>query len=159
MEHVRWCIRLQQMSPPRKWWTNVDSHTSSTKTNFFSSCQRLTFPCVWAPAKHGTDVPVPPQLNQLPKGVTVRLHHEWIVVLANTQSQSSQTPLGWIKGKLWLPWTSARASTEDGWRLQVTCSGSESVQECIHMVEGVDVFHSQMPSDSVLDDCHDYSWN
>ena len=38
--------------------------------------------------------------------------------LANTQHQSSQTPLGWINGKLWLPlWTSTGASAEDRWRL------------------------------------------
>ena len=34
----RWCIKLQQMSPLTKWWTNMEGHKSSTKTNFFSSC-------------------------------------------------------------------------------------------------------------------------
>ena len=60
--------------------------------------------------------------------------------LASTQCQSSQTPLGWINGKLWLlSWMSTRASTEDGWRLQVTCCWSGSLQDCMHLVEGVDV--------------------
>ena len=45
---------------------------TSTETDFFSSHQRLAFPCVWVSAKHGTDVPAPPQLSQLPRGVTVR---------------------------------------------------------------------------------------
>ena len=44
--HVRWCIRSWQTSPPMKWWTNVDGHASSAETGFFSSCQRLAFPCV-----------------------------------------------------------------------------------------------------------------
>ena len=35
----------------------------------------------------------------------------------DTQWPTSETSLEWIKRKLWLlPWTSARASTEDGWR-------------------------------------------
>ena len=37
---------------------------------------------------------------------------------------ASKTSLGWINRKLWLlPWTSARASTEDGQRPQVTWFG------------------------------------
>ena len=55
----RWCIRSQQMSPLMKWWTNTESHMSSTKTDFFLSCQRLAFPCVWAIVMHGTGVPAP----------------------------------------------------------------------------------------------------
>ena len=38
----------------------MDSHESSTETGFFSLCQRLAFPCVWAAVIHGTGVPVPP---------------------------------------------------------------------------------------------------
>ena len=38
---------------------------------------------------------------------------------AVTWCPASKTSLGWINGKLWLlPWMSARASTEDGWRLR-----------------------------------------
>ena len=46
MIHVRWCIRSWHMSPLMKWWTNMEGHVSSTKTNFFSLHQRLVFPCV-----------------------------------------------------------------------------------------------------------------
>ena len=43
----------------------MDGHESSTKTSFFSSCQRLAFPCVWVTIIHRTGVPVPP-LARLP---------------------------------------------------------------------------------------------
>ena len=39
----------------------------TTGTDFFSLHQRLAFPCVWVSTMHGTDVPTPPQLSQLPK--------------------------------------------------------------------------------------------
>ena len=41
----RWCIRSQQMSPLTKWQTSMESHASSTETDF-SLHQRLVFPCV-----------------------------------------------------------------------------------------------------------------
>ena len=47
-------------SPLTKWQTNTESHKSSTKTDFFLSCQRLAFPCVWPAIIHGTGVPAPP---------------------------------------------------------------------------------------------------
>ena len=57
--------------------------------------------------------------------------------LAITQHQTRKTSLGWINGKLWLlPWMSARASTKDGWRLQVMCSGSGCIQDHVNLVEG-----------------------
>ena len=56
---------VQLMCPPTKWWTSTDGHESSTKTDFFSSHQRLAFPYVWATVIHGTGVPVPP-LTRLP---------------------------------------------------------------------------------------------
>ena len=56
----RWCIRLWQTSPLTKWQTNMESHESSTETDFFSSHQRLAFPSVWATIIHGTGVPAPP---------------------------------------------------------------------------------------------------
>ena len=37
--------------------------------------QKLAFPCVWVSAMHRTDVPAPPQLSQLLKGVKARLCH------------------------------------------------------------------------------------
>ena len=77
---MRWCIRSQQTFPCMKWWTNVGSHASYTTTDSSSLCQRLTFPCVWVSAKYRTDVPAPPQLSSLPRGVIVRLCHKKIVV-------------------------------------------------------------------------------
>ena len=63
--------------------------------------------------------------------------------LAITQHQPRKTSLGWINGKLWLlPWTSAGASYEDGWRIQVMCSECGCLhwhsgqQDCVHLVEG-----------------------
>ena len=49
-------------------------------TDSSSSHQRLAFPYVWVSTKYGTDIPAPPQLSLLPGGVTVRLHHEKMVV-------------------------------------------------------------------------------
>ena len=55
---------------------------------------------------------------------------------AATQHPASKISLGWINGKLWLlPWMSARASTEDGWRLQVMCSRHECLTDHIHLAE------------------------
>ena len=52
--------------------------------------------------------------------------------LAITQLQARKTSLGWINGKLWLlPWTSTRACTVDRWRLQVACSGSGCLRDCM----------------------------
>ena len=50
--------------------------------------------CVWVSAKHGTDVPAPPQLSQLPKGVKVRLHHEKIVVWQPPSIRPARLP--WV---------------------------------------------------------------
>ena len=45
---------------------------------------------------------------------------------------------GWINRKLWLlPWTSARVSTEDGWRHQVMCSRCRCQKEHVHLAEGM----------------------
>ena len=80
--------------------------------------------------------------------------------LAITQHQASKTSLGWINRKLWLlPWMSTRASTDDGWRLQVMCSGSQCLQDCMHLAEGLDVPNPLMLPDSGLNDCHYYSQN
>ena len=103
MRHVRWCIRSWQTSPPMKWWTNADSHASFTKTDF-SSCQKLTFPFVWVSTKHVTDVPAPPQLSQLPKGVTVRLCHEWIVVWWTPSTSPVRLPWCGLKGSYNADW-------------------------------------------------------
>ena len=51
-----------------KWQTNMGSHASYTTIDSSSLCQKLAFPCVWVSAKHGPDVPAPPQLSLLPGG-------------------------------------------------------------------------------------------
>ena len=63
--------------------------------------------------------------------------------LAITLHQGRKTFLGWINKKLQLlPWTSTRASTEDGWRFQVMCGGcgclqwQNGQQDHVHLVEG-----------------------
>ena len=72
----RWYDKLQLMSPPTKWWTNVDGHESSTETSFFSLHQGLVFPCVWAPIIHGTGVPAPPHARLPPWEVMKRGCHK-----------------------------------------------------------------------------------
>ena len=65
---------------------------------------------------------------------------------AVTQCPVSKTSQGWINGKLLLlPWTSATASTEDGWRLQVLCSGCRHQKEHIHLAEGM----TSLPIDAI----------
>ena len=98
----------------------------------------------------------PTPVKPTPKG-SERENTPWVASgLAPTQCQASKTSLGWINGKLQLLlWMSTRASTEDGWRLQVTCSGSGCLQDCMHLAEVVDVSSPSMPLDSGLNDCHD----
>ena len=55
-----------------------------------------------------------------------------------TQCPASKTSLGWINGKLQLPpWMFTRASTEDGWRLQVMWHGCRCQGEHVHWAEGM----------------------
>ena len=57
---------------------------------------------------------------------------------AVTQCPASKTSLVWINRKLWLPpWTSTRASTEDGWRPQVTWHGFRHQKDHVHLAEGM----------------------
>ena len=57
--------------------------------------------------------------------------------LAINQHQARKTSLGWINRKPWLlPWASAGASTEDGWRLLVMCSGSGCLQDHMCLAGG-----------------------
>ena len=51
---------------------------------------------------------------------------------------TSKASLGWKNGKLWLLlWTSTRASTEDGWRPQVTWCGCRPQKEHVCKAEGM----------------------
>ena len=57
--------------------------------------------------------------------------------LVITQHQARKTSLWWMNRKLWLlPWASTRASTENGWRFQVTHSESGCLPYHMHLVEG-----------------------
>ena len=102
----------------------------------------------------------PTPVKPTPKG-SERENMPWVASgLVPTQCQASKTSLGWINGKLWLlSWTSTGAFTEDGWRLQVMCSGSGCLQGCMHLAEDVDTSSSSVPLDNELNDCHNYSWN
>ena len=62
------------------------------------------------------------------KTTSVRGEKKWMPQENNgkavTQWPTRKASLGWKNRKLWLlPWTSTRASTEDGWRPQVTWCG------------------------------------
>ena len=67
---------------------------------------RCTSPTPYKPTSMGGEIRMTPQENS---GSAV------------TQCPTNKTSLWWINVKLWLlPWTSTGASTEDGWRPQVT---------------------------------------
>ena len=61
-EEETWEVVLQIAAamPSYKVTNQHEGHESSTEPNFFSLCQRLAFPCVWAAVIHGTGVQVPP---------------------------------------------------------------------------------------------------
>ena len=54
----------------------LDIQISYITTSSSMLHQKLVFPYVWLLAKHGMDVPVPPQSSVLQEGVTARQHHE-----------------------------------------------------------------------------------
>ena len=74
----------------------------------------------------------PTPVKPMPKGSGSEIM-PWVDSgLATIQCQTSKTSLGWINGKLqFLPWMSTGASTEHRWRLQVTCSESGCLQDCV----------------------------
>ena len=127
------CQIMQPTSPPTKWWTNAWTvmHPPLKPTSSHHASETCAFPWVWVSAKHGTDVPAPPKLSQLPRGVNV-MNMPWVDSgLVITQCQASKTSLGCINGKLWRSSVDIHhgASTDDGWRLQVMCSGSGCLQD------------------------------
>ena len=84
---------------------------------------RCTSPILCKPTSKGSEGMMMPQESS-----------GWVV----TQCSASKTSLGWINGKLWLlPWMSTRASTDDGWRLQVMCSGCGCLMEHVCLAEGM----------------------
>ena len=121
---MRWCIRLWQTSPHMKWKTSRDIHMSYIATSSSSWCQKLTFPCMWVSTNHGDRCTSPTWVNPTPRGSNSETMPHEDNGLTITQHQARKTTLGWINGKLLLLlWMSTGASTEDGWRFQVMCSG------------------------------------
>ena len=159
MRHVRWCIRLWPMSPPMKWQTNAESCILHWNQLLLITSVTGIPLCVGV-CQAWDQCTSPTPVKSTPKGSESENMPQVASGLVTTQYQASKASLGSIKGKLWLLlWTSTRASTEDGQRLQVTCSGSGCLQDHMHLAEGVDVSSTLMPLDSRLNDCHDYSWN
>ena len=92
---------------------------------------RCTSPTPCKPTSKGSEGMMTPQENS-----------GWVV----TKCSASKTSLGLINGKLWLlPWTSTGASTYDGWRLQVMCSGCGCLKEHIYLAEGM----TSVPVDAI----------
>ena len=82
---------------------------------------RYTSPIPCMPTSKGSEIMMAPQESS---GSAV------------TKFPASKTFLEWINGKIWLlPWTSARASTEDGCRLQVTWCRYRVWKEHMHLAE------------------------
>ena len=96
--HVRWCIRMQQTSSLMKWQTNREGHTSSTKTDFFSSHQRLAFPCVYASIVHRRGVPAPPHASPPSKEVKLWWCHKTVVVVQSPNTHPARLPWGGLMG-------------------------------------------------------------
>ena len=108
-EVTDWC--RQSFILHHNWLLLVTSETAVPLC--VGVCQEwdiCTSPTTVKPTLRGSDSDATPQENS---GLVI------------TQCQARKTSLGWINMKLWLlPWMSTGASTEDGWRLQVTCSWS-----------------------------------
>ena len=140
----RWHIRSWQTSSLMKWWTNMEGHESSTKTDFFLLHQRLVFPCIWAAVMHGTGVPAPPEARLPLQEVKERGCHKRKMVRQSPNDLPVKLPWGG-NGKLQLlPWTSTRASTEDRWRPHVMWCGCRPLKEQVCKAEGM----TSMPIDT-----------
>ena len=74
------------------------SHESSIKTGFFSSHQRLAFPCVWASIMHRTGVPAPPHASLPPWEVKQRQHHKRKMVGWSPNDLPAKLPWGGLMG-------------------------------------------------------------
>ena len=72
----------------------MEGHESSTKTDFFSLCQRLVFPCVWAAIIHGTGVPAPPHARLPLQEVEGRGCHKRKVVRQSPENLPVKLPWG-----------------------------------------------------------------
>ena len=72
----------------------MEGHESSTETNFFSSHQRLVFPCVWAAVMHGTGVPAPPNARLPLQEVKERVCHKRTMVRWSPDDLPVKLPWG-----------------------------------------------------------------
>ena len=137
----------------------MDGHESSTETGFFSSHQRLAFPCVWAAIIHGTGVPAlphtrPPLLEVMKGGCHKRKMVRW-------SPNDLPVKLPWEEnGKLWLiPWMSTGVSTEDKWRPQVKWSGCRPQKEHICKAEGWHLYPLMLAGSEPKEECyHSPNW-
>ena len=73
----------------------MDSHESSTKTDFFSLHQRLAFPCVWTAVIHRTGVPAPAHAR-LPLLEVMKGGCQWEFA-AYTMDIYQSVHQGWVK--------------------------------------------------------------
>ena len=72
----------------------MDSHESSTKTDFFLSHQILVFPCVWAAIIHGTGVVAPPYARLPVQEMEKRGCHKRKVVTQSPNNLPVKLPWG-----------------------------------------------------------------
>ena len=123
----------------------MDIHTSYITTSSSSLHQKLAagIPLCAGVCQVWDGCTNPNPVKPTPEGSDSETTQQEGNGLAITQHQVRKTSLGWINRKLWfLPWTSAGASTEDGWRFQVMCSGHGHLlgwngqRDYAHLVEG-----------------------
>ena len=131
-----WCIRSWQMSliwSDRPMQTVMHPTLQPTSPHHVRNGCSPMHGCLPSMGRCTSPTPVKPTPRRRDSETT-----PWVDSgLAITQDQARRTSLGWINRKLQLLlWTSARVSTEGGWRLQVMCSGSGCLQDHMHLTEG-----------------------
>ena len=120
---MRWCVRSWQMSPHKKWKTNREIHVLHHNQLLLITSE-VGIPLHMGVCQGWDRCTSPTPVRPTPRGSDSKTALQEDNTLAINQHQARKTPLGWINGKLWLfPCMSTRASTEDGWRFQVMCSG------------------------------------
>ena len=156
----RWCTKLWLTSPPTKWqnqhgWSQVLHQNQllliASEVGVplcMGNCHtwdRCTSPTPCKTTSAGGDEKKTPQEKD---GKVV------------TWWPTSKASLGWKNGKLWLgPWTSTRASTEDGWRPQVKWFGCGPQKEHVHKAEGQCLYLLMLADSEPKEECcHSLNW-
>ena len=140
--------------PSYKVMNQHDGHESSTETSFFSSCQRLAFPCGMATIIQRTGVPTIPWKTTSFRDDEKRMSQEKNGKVVTWWS-TSKASLGWKNGKLWLiPWTSTGASTEDRWRPQVKWFGFRPWKEHVCKAEGQCLYPLMLVDSEPEEECY-----